>query len=162
MKYMRRLALILLSLAILVGVPAVAAAYVGSTSDGTLRVSNGVGTVWIAGDGAVLGRFDRGNVRIFDPADGDPVNVDVWGGADVTNPTDTTTVYSGTNLRFRIVGRARVTIKGSDIDLTGVGQGKVGLKGTDGTYAFNGGLRHALPDTDDLTLFDFDSQTAAP
>jgi hypothetical protein len=161
MKPMRRLAVLCLSLAILAGLPAVAAADVRSDGDGTLNVKDGVGVVWIAADGALFGRFDKGTLKVFDPADGNPVDVNVWpaGAADVTFATDTTTVYSGTNLRFRIVGKFRVTIKGSDIDLTGVGQGRVGLKGTDGTYAFNGGVRRPLPDTEELTPFDLGLKT---
>jgi hypothetical protein len=161
MKPMRRLAVLCLSLAIL-AVPAVAAGYVGSNNDGTLSVRDGVGVVWVGANGALVGRFDKGTLRVFDPADGDLVDVNVWGDATLSFPTDTTTVYTGSNLRFRIVGRFRVTVKGSDIDLTGVGQGKVGLKGTDGTYAFNGRARHALPDTEELTPFDLSADTIPP
>jgi hypothetical protein len=153
MIQMRRLAVLLLSLGLVAG-PAAAASFVVSDGDGTLNVKDGVGTVFIGGRGAIVGRFDSGSVRIFDPADGDPLDVSVWGKSIVTSPSDTTTVYTGTNLRFRIIGRFRINVKGTDLDLSAVGQGKVGLKGTDGTYAFNGDARKALPDEDDLKMFD--------
>jgi hypothetical protein len=156
MNPMRHILVLCLSVAAL-AVPAGALGAVdsgGADGDGTLNVRDGIGTVWIAGDGVLVGRFDRGTVRVFDPADGDPVDVNVWG-SPIENPlTNTTTLYTGTNMRFRIVGRFRATIKGVDIDLAVVGQGKVGLRGTDGTYAFNGGARHAMPDTEELTIFD--------
>ena len=150
---MRRLAVLLLSLGLVAG-PAAAASFVVSDGDGTLNVKDGVGTVFIGARGAVVGRFDNGSLRIFDPADGDPLDVSVWGKAIVTFPSDTTTVYTGANLRFRIVGRFRVNVKGTDVDLSAVGQGKVGLKGTDGTYAFNGDPGKVMPNEDDLKMFD--------
>jgi hypothetical protein len=156
MTPMRRLAVLLLTLGLVAG-PAAAASFVLSDGDGTLNVKDGVGTVFIGAKSAVVGRFDSGSLRVFDPADGDPIDISVWGGGDtktVQKLTDTTTLYTGTNLRFRIVGRFRVTVKGTDIDLSAVGQGKVGLKGTDGTYAFNGDPRKALPNEDDLKMFD--------
>src|SRR3954470_14179597 len=102
-----------------------------------------------------MARVAQVAIRIYAPPDGDPLDVSVWGKpTTITFPSDTTTVYTGVNLRFRIVGRFRATVRGTDVDLSAVGQGKVGLKGTDGTYAFNGDPRKALPDEDDLTMFD--------
>src|SRR3954451_5745743 len=101
MNGMRRIAVLLLSLGLL-AVPAVAAAYVRSIDDGTLNVKDGVGTVFVGGKGALVGHLDKGSVKIFDPA-GDPlIDVFVWGADTVQFPSDTTTVYTGTNLRFRI------------------------------------------------------------
>jgi hypothetical protein len=137
-------------------VPAVALASRQDANDGTLSVRNGVGKVWIGARGAVIGRFDSGSVRIFDPADGDPVDVEVWGAEHHRDITDTTEVYSGQNVRFRIVGRFRITVTGADVDLSAVGQGRIGLRGNDadgpdGTFWINDGPRRSLPNpiTDD-------------
>jgi hypothetical protein len=145
-----------LALLVLAGILAVPAAATASTSsrgdvnDGTLSVRNGVGRVWIGARGAVIGRFDTGYVKIFDPADGDPVELQVWGAEHHRDITDTTEVYSGTNVRFRISGRFRVTVGGSDIDLSAVGQGRFGLHGNDtdgpdGVFWRNDGPQRSLP-----------------
>jgi hypothetical protein len=160
----------LLAIAMLAGIltiPAVATASSSDANDGTLSVRNGVGKVWIGARGAVIGRFDSGSVRIFDPADGTPVDVQVWGAEHHRDITDTTEVYSGTDVRFRIVGRFRITVTGSDIDLSAVGTGTFGLRGNDsdgpdGVFWRNDGPRRSLPNPgpDDPPLVFFDLSAA--
>jgi hypothetical protein len=143
----------LLAIAMLAGIltiPAVATAARNDPNDGTLSVRNGVGRVWIGARGAVIGRFDSGSVRIVDPVDGDPLDVEVWGAEKTRSVSDTTDVYSGTDVRFRIVGRFRITVIGSDIDLSAVGTGRFGLRGNDsagpdGVFWRNDGPRRSLP-----------------
>src|SRR3954452_8688352 len=146
-----RSALAILMLAGILTIPAVALASRQDANDGTLSVRNGVGRVWIGGTGVVIGRFDSGSLRVFDPADHDPLDVQVWGADRIRSITETTDVYSGQNVRFRIVGRFRLTVfKGTDIDLSAVGQGRIGLRGddsngSDGTFWLNDGPRRSLP-----------------
>ena len=157
----------LLAIAMLAGIltiPAVATASRGDANDGTLSVRNGVGKVWIGARGAVIGRFDSGSVRIFDPADGEPVDIQVWGAERHRDITDTTEVYSGTDVRFRIVGRFRITVAGSDIDLSAVGTRQVRpatattATGPDGVFWRNDGPVRSLPNPgpDDPPLVFFD------
>jgi hypothetical protein len=146
---MRRLLALLMLVGILT-IPAVATASRGDANDGTLSVRNGVGKVWIGARGAVIGRFNSGFVKIVDPADGDPLDVQVWGAEKVRSPRETTDVYSGKDVRFRIVGRFRITVAGTDVDLSAVGSGTFGLHGNDsagpdGVFWRNDGPRRSLP-----------------
>jgi hypothetical protein len=159
---MRRL-LVIAMLAGILTIPAVATASRNDASDGTLSVRNGVGKVWVGARGAVLGRFDSGTVRIVDPVDGEPLDVQVWGAEKVRSPRETTDVYSGKDVRFRIVGRFRITVSGTDIDLSAVGTGTFGLHGNDsdgpdGVFWRNDGPQRSLPNPgpDDLPFAFFD------
>jgi hypothetical protein len=133
-------------LAVLV-VTGTAAARSGGPNDGTLTVKNADGRVVInAFRGAVIGRFDKGQVTIKDPNPNDGLGPIVTGADSTQLLTDKTTRYSGTNVRFRMIGGSSVTVFGTDIDLSAIGKGMVQLSGTvggkgsvdDGTYAVNG------------------------
>ena len=131
-------------------VPAAALAAKTDANDGTISVRNGTGRVWIGARGAVIGRFDAGSLRIVDPVDGETLDVQVWGAEHHRDVSDTTDVWSGTNVRFRIVGRFRITVAGSDIDMSAIGTGRVGLHGNDsngpdGTFWINDGPTRSLP-----------------
>ena len=127
-------------LAVLV-VTGTAAARSGGPNDGTLTVRNADGRVVITGGfkGAVIGRFDKGQVTIKDPNPNDGIGQIVTG-ADVTQSVnDKTTRYSGSNVRFRMIGGPfSVTVFGADIDLSAIGRGLIQLKADGGTYAVNG------------------------
>jgi hypothetical protein len=114
------------------------------SNDGALSVKNADGRVIIVGKGVVIGRFDKGQVTIKDPNPFD-ATVPIVTGADATQSiNDKTTRYSGTNLRFRMIGGSfTINVFGADIDLSAVGRGMVTLNGTiakntDATYAVNG------------------------
>jgi hypothetical protein len=142
-------------LALLV-VTGTAAARSGGPNDGTLTVKNADGRVVIMGGfkGAVIGRFDKGQVTIKDPNPNDGIGPIVTG-ADVTQSlNDKTTRYSGLNVRFRMIGGPfSVTVFGADIDLSAIGRGLIQLNGSlgargivdDGTYAVNGATRPFPP-----------------
>jgi hypothetical protein len=125
-----------------------AAARSGGPNDGTLTVKNADGRVVIIGGfkGAVIGRFDTGQVTIKDPNPNDGIGPIVTG-ADVTQSlNDRTTRYSGSNVRFRMIGGPfSVNVFGADIDLSAIGRGLIQLNGTkafdDGTYAVNGAMQ---------------------
>ena len=137
------------------GVTGTAAARSGGPNDGTLTVRNADGRVVITGGfkGAVIGRFDKGQVTIKDPNPNDGVGPIVTG-ADVTQSlNDKTTRYSGLNVRFRMIGGPfAVTVFGTDVDLSAIGRGLIQLNGSlvargvvdDGTYAVNGAT-HPFP-----------------
>ena len=129
-----------------------AAARPGGSNDGALSVKNADGRVIIVGKGVVIGRFDKGQVTIKDPNPYD-ATVPIVTGAEATQSIDDkTTRYSGTNLRFRMIGGSfTVNVFGTDIDLSAVGRGMVTLNGTiakntDATYAVERRSAAALPD----------------
>src|SRR5262245_49981094 len=132
MKSVRRLVVVALGLLAFAGTAT--AGLMAATDDGTLSVRNADGIVWMKADGAVVGRFDNGVLRVVDPADdGNTPDVTVWG-AERTRPlTDTVTQYAGDNVRFRIIGRFRIKVNATGMSLSAVGQGKVGLEGDSGT-----------------------------
>jgi hypothetical protein len=142
-------------LAVLV-VTGTAAARSGGPNDGTLTVKNADGRIVIMSfKGAVIGRFDNGQVTIKDPNPNDGIGPIVTG-ADVTQSlTDKTTRYSGLNVRFRMIGGPfAVTVFGADIDLSAIGRGLIQLNGKplgtrgvadDGTYAVNGSAAQPFP-----------------
>ena len=124
-----------------------AAARPDGNNDGALSVKNADGRVIVVGKGVVIGRFDKGQVTIKDPNPND-ATVPIVTGAEATQSIgEKTTRYSGTNLRFRMIGGSfTVNVFGTDIDLSVVGRGMVTLNGSisrgntdaDATYAVNG------------------------
>jgi hypothetical protein len=146
---MRRLLTFALLAALIV--PALAAARTHATNDGTLSVKDGRGAVIIQGRGAVIGSFNVGSVRFYDPIDADGTGPIVSGAERHREIGDTTDVYSGDKVRFRMIGGTfKVVVRGRGIDLSFVGKGNVTLNGAgtdnDGTYAVNGGAYSPIPD----------------
>jgi hypothetical protein len=149
---MRRL-IVLAAAAALIALPAAALALPLGSDDGTLSVRHGRGVVRLAFKGAVFGRVAKGVVRITDPVDGDGEGADFFN-CDSRRDTDTTTVCSGSDIRFRAIGgRYSVKVAGSGIFLSAVGRGRVLLNGNgddtgnpDGGYSFNGDDYQSLPD----------------
>jgi hypothetical protein len=140
-------------LAVLV-VTGTAAGRSGGPNDGTLTVKNSDGRIMIMGfKGAVIGRLDKGQVTIKDPNPNDGIGPIVTG-ADVTQSlNDKTTRYSGSNVRFRMIGGSSITVFGTDINLSAIGRGLIQLNGAlgargnvdDGTYAVNGATQPFPP-----------------
>jgi hypothetical protein len=130
-----------------------AAARSNGSNDGALSVKNVEGRVVIVGRGVVIGRFDKGQVSIKDPNPNDGSGPIVTGADRTESVAEKTTRYSGSNVRFRMIGGSfTITVFGTDIDLSAIGRGLVTLDGTgvkgnpendDATYASNGGP--ALP-----------------
>jgi hypothetical protein len=135
----------------LVGAGAASAHVVATASDGTLTVKNADGRVVINAKGGVIGRFGQGSVTIKDPVPGDGTGPIVTGAEVSQSISDTTTVYRGTDVRFRILGgKFSITVVASNIQLSAVGTGDVKLVGThddtEGTYSLNGGAPQPFPD----------------
>jgi hypothetical protein len=118
-------------------------------NDGALSVKNADGRVVFNGRGGVIGRLDKGQVTIKDPNPNDGTGPIVNGADSTQSLGDHTTRYSGSNIRFRIIGGTfTVTIFASGIDASVIGRGLVTLDGTtdtDGTYASNGDAAQPMP-----------------
>jgi hypothetical protein len=159
---MRRL-LIFAMLAAL-ALPAASSARDRGSSDGTLSVRDGRGTITVQGRGGVIGSFVRGSVTISDPVDGDGTGPIVTG--DDFPPierNETTTTWRGTRVRFRIIGGAfKIVVKGRGINLSFVGKGNVSLNGAgtedDGAYSVNGADYDPIPNF----LFPFPLSATSP
>ena len=154
---MRRLLVISVALLAL-AVPAAAWALTQSSSDGTLVVQNGAGprgvpVVTLVITGAAIGHVTNlGTIVITDFTPTDPNSPEVTGADWHKDVSPTATQWSGTDMRFRAVsGTYKITIYGSDVDLSAVGHGVVTLTGLpdattgDGRYSLNGDLFRSLP-----------------
>jgi hypothetical protein len=137
-------------------VPAGAVAATHGPDDGTLSLQDARGTFTVNARGGVIGTFVRGRVVITDPDPNDGTGPIVTGDDWHKDRTDTTTVYGGTRVRFRLIGGTfRIKVIGVGVNLSLVGKGTVGLTGegtaNDGTYSIDGGDYLSVPDT--LTTF---------
>jgi hypothetical protein len=131
--------------------PAAAGAVRNDPGDGTLAIKDGRGTFTFAARGGVIGSFAHGSVVITDPIPDDGTGPIVSGDDWSVYRSETTTVYGGTRVRFRLIGgRFRIKVQGTGINLSLVGKGQVTLKGKgtddDGTYSLNGGSATPIPD----------------
>jgi hypothetical protein len=150
---MRRFFVILAALAALAAPAAALADRVGTpaavATDGTASLTNASGTFKISGRGAVIGQIDRGSVKIVDPISTDGSGPIVTGAEHQRPLSDTTSLYSGTDVDFRIIGGSfTIVVSGSGIDLSFVGHGKVTLTGDakaldDGKYSLDGGATYS-------------------
>ncbi len=135
---------------------AVATAARPPAEDGTLSVRDGRAVIVLRMKGGVIGRFARGKLTVTGASDG--ANTVVVRGAErERDVNERTTVYSGTNIRFRISADRRIVVKldGVRINFSAVGRGDVWLDGRgdpedgvyfDGSYSRNGEDYKSLPD----------------
>jgi hypothetical protein len=149
LRSVRRLCATLAVLAF--AVPAAALAGVRGPGDGTLSVRDGHGTFSVSARGGVIGSFARGRVVITDPDPNDGTGPIVTGDDWHKERTDTTTVYGGTKVRFRLIGGSfRIRVVAAGVNLSVVGKGTAGLNGEgtadDGTYSVDGGDYVPVPD----------------
>jgi hypothetical protein len=134
----------------LLGLPALAWATSGAADDGTLSVRNADGVIFVSARGTIIGACDQCRVSIVDPSpdDGAPPVVD--GAETHKDVSDTHDLYSGSDVRFRIVGGFfKLKVAGFGIDLGVVAKGWGRIQASDsnvGTYSVNGGPRRLLPD----------------
>lgn len=140
---MRRLSLILLCGLILA--PAALAA-TRASGDGVLELRSVAGTVTLNGKGALWGQIDKGSLAVTDSnLDDGQILVSGAEHTYVSTKLDDTTVYVGKDLHFRFVGvgKYKLLVKGSGVDLTAIGVGSTTLTGdikfdNDGDYAVDG------------------------
>lgn len=127
-----------------------------AAEDGTLTVRDGRGALLVRLKGSVIGRLAKGTLTVTDSADGATI---VVRGADKPPRvvTGRTTVYAGTNMRFRVADDKRVAVRldGKGINFSAVGRGNGWMDGLgdpadgiffDGSYSLNGGPYHSVPD----------------
>jgi hypothetical protein len=139
---MKRLLLIAALVALLL--PSLGTATTVNAGDGTLSVRDGRGKFVINARGGVIGSFARGRVIITDPVDGDGTGPIVSGDDWHHDRGDTTDIYGGTKVRFRLIGGMfKITVIGRGVNLAVVGRGSVTVNGEgtldDGSYSVNGG-----------------------
>ena len=130
-------------------VPALGWSASSAADDGTLSVKNGDGVIFVVARGTIIGACDKCRVSIIDPSPDDgapPVVSGYEGHKDVSDIRD---IYSGTDVRFRIVGGIfKIRVAGSGVDLGVVAKGWVRLQASDtntGTFSVNGAPRRLLP-----------------
>jgi hypothetical protein len=146
---------------VLVAVTALAAAAAASAlrapaQDGTLSIRDARATIVIRVRGSIIGRMARGQLTVTEPIVED--GTVVVRGAERERPVnERTTIYRGTNIRFRVASERRfvVRLEGKGINLSAVGRGDVTLDGWgdpeegvffDGSYSLNGEDDRSLPD----------------
>jgi hypothetical protein len=147
---MKRVALIV-ALAALV-FPTLAFAVTRNAGDGTLSLMNGKGTFTVSAKGGVIGSFAKGKVIVTDPIEGDGTGpiVSLSGDDWHKDRGDTTDVYGGTKIRFRLIGgtfRIKVIGRGVNLSVVGRGQATINGEGTldDGSYSVNGSDYQPVP-----------------
>lgn len=128
----------------------------GPVEDGTLSVRDGRATIQLRIKGGLIGRFARGKLTVTDSLS-DSATVVVRGADRTRDLNERTTVYSGTNIRFRIADDRKfvVRINASKINFSAVGRGDGWLDGWgdpeegvyfDGSFSRNGEQYRSIPD----------------
>ena len=147
---MKRLLVVAALVALLL--PSLGSATTRNLGDGTLSVRDGRGNFWVKARGGVIGSFVRGQVVIVDPNPDDGTGPIISLSSDDLKRErgDTTTIVTGTKVRFRLIGGAfRIRVIGRGVNLSVVGRGQVTLNGEgtldDGSYSVNGGDYLAIP-----------------
>jgi hypothetical protein len=130
--------------------PSPGTAITRTSGDGTLSVRDGRGKFTINARGGVIGSFTKGRVIVTDPIDGDGTGAIVSGDDWHRDRGETTDVYGGTKVRFRLIGGTfKITVIGRGVNLSIVGRGTVALNGEgtldDGSYSANGSEYLPIP-----------------
>jgi hypothetical protein len=145
--------------------PSLGTATTRNMSDGTLSIRDGRGKFTINARGGVIGSFARGRVIITDPVEGDGTGPIVSGDDWHHEKSDTTDVYGGTKVRFRLIGGAfKIQVIGRGVNLSVVGRGQVTVNGEgtldDGSYSVNGA--DYLPIPSDPFAFPLNASASSP
>lgn len=148
-KTVRRLSAFLLVLALALGLAAAAGArpaVVVGGERGSVELQDGSGSVVLTlTRGALIGRFDRGRLKVT-LGEGTQPEVVVFGAEETILLDETTTIYRGRNLRFKVLGGTwRVAIQAINIDASVVGRGVASLRGAAGLVSIDGGVFRQLP-----------------
>ena len=130
-------------------------------TNGTLSIREGRGIVQLSARGSMTGRL-RGRIAITDSNPYDTKRPVVYGATRTKYKNEKTTVYTGNNVRFRLIGALySIRIEGRAIFMSAIGRGQGTLDGDgsaqanifyDGVYSLNDEPYHSLPD--DLTSFE--------
>jgi hypothetical protein len=140
---------LVLSASAALALPGLGWAVTRALDDGTLSVRNGDGVIFVSARGTLIGTCDQCRVSIVDPSADDGAPPLVTGYEDHKDLSDTRDLWSGKDLRFRLVGGFfKIRISGSGIDTAVVAKGWGRIQGYDsntGTYSVNGEPRRQLP-----------------
>jgi hypothetical protein len=154
---------------LLCGLAAVPAAYAAgrAAGDGVLELRTvNASSLYISGlRGTLWGQLDHGRLTVTDPIDGD--GQILVSGAEKTRPLgENVTVYSGTDIHFRVTGgRYRLAFtKATGVDLTAVGVGVMRVTGDPlaldtGDYSVDGGKWMSVPLVEKIQPFGVQPQT---
>jgi len=148
---MRRLAPLLLALALVL--PAAATAGRTAPGDGSLVVSNADGTITVQVKGVIFGHFDRGRMTVIDPkADNPNALISVSNAKMDFRGAKLNVVYSGKDVRFLFpAGSYTLKFDANGVDLSAVGKGTLTVTGNtsatgeDGIVSVNGAKATPLP-----------------
>ena len=142
MKAVRRLLIFSLALALVLA--AGASARVAGSDTGSLEVQRGNGTVVVQMiRGALIGRFAAGRIAITSRRGA--ADVTVFGADETIQLNDSTTVYRGRDVRFKVSGQGwRVGIQAAGLDASLVGRGVATLRGG-GTMSVDGAAFQPWP-----------------
>jgi hypothetical protein len=144
---MRSLLFLVVSAAL--ALPGLAWAATRALDDGTLSVRNGDGVVFVSARGTLIGTCDHCRISIVDPSPDDGAPPVVSGYEGHRDISDTHDLWSGYDVRFRMVGGFfKVKVSGYGIDLAVVAKGWGRIQAYDsntGTYSVNGDPRRLLP-----------------
>ena len=134
---MKRL-LVLTTLLAATTVPLAAAG--GTTTDGTLTIKRGRGTVALKLKGTVIGRVatnGRVQIRDFKPFDGNDPQLSCR--PKPRHPSLAVSVCTGRNIGFRVDdGRFNIQVRGNGISIAAVGRGPVDVDGVGETGVYDG------------------------
>jgi hypothetical protein len=121
-------------------------AVVAGGERGSVELQDGSGSVVLTlTRGALIGRFDRGRLRVT-LGEGTQPEVVVFGAEETILMDETTTLYRGRNIRFKVLGGTwRVAIHAVNIDASVVGRGIASLRGATGAVSIDGAQFRALP-----------------
>ena len=118
-----------------------------ASSPGTLSIESGRGTVVLTGKGIVIGRLEKGDVKIVDLSP-----LDQWSPRVNGVPRGKTVWLRGKNVNFYVPGgRYKITVRGEGFSISARGQGSATLTGNPdptgatGTYAIGDGDPSAIP-----------------
>ena len=126
-----------------------------ASSPGTLSIESGRGTVVLTGKGIVIGRLDKGDVKIIDVSP-----LDQWSPRVNGVPRGKTVWLRGKNVNFYVPGgRYKITVRGEGFSISARGQGSVtltgnpDLTGATGTYAIGDAGSSAIPSVAQTVAF---------
>lgn len=145
-------AVLLSALVLAVAVPV---GWAAASPAGTLSIESGRGTVVLTGKGIVIGRLDKGDVKIVDLSP-----LDQWSPRVNGVPRGKTVWLRGKNVNFYVPGgRYRITVRGEEFSISARGQGNAILTGNPdptgatGTYAVGDADPSPIPSVEQAVLF---------
>jgi hypothetical protein len=127
-----------------------------ANENGTLTVRDGRGVLFVRVKGSIIGQLGKGALTVIETP-GLRATIVVRGAERTRYPSARTTVFSGSNIRFRIAHNRRLTIRlnGKRVNFSAIGRGDGWMDGLgdpaagiffDGSYSLNGEPYQSLPD----------------